>query len=1783
MTRRSTLLAPLALLAFLTLTTAPPTATAQQGSQGSGLELSLHGHLAPRYGEELRLAGTAYEVVGLAELKPLRSGDVVVRLRDYRQQRWTVVQEVTAQVDDRGRFTATLPIPEARFASAQLQVEARGAGQTRTFDFGLSIQQPLGIDLRTDRNRYEPDETVHVWTRVHRLGSGAPVGGRGVAITITDPQGRPLLERTVRSSVAGVASLELPLPASAVDGAYAVRVRLDDSIAEAEAYGQFQVARRTVERLLVDATLDQRVVAPSARLTGTVRVRTPSGVPIANAAVVLNVEGRTTELLTDAEGVAPIRLQAPAYLSGDVAAQQVIVRVSHPAHGVLHVAASYLLSRVEWRVEATAENGGLVPEVDAEALLLVTDPRGEPIAAGSELVVTGAAVPRGTATLRVDRHGLAVLAMRVPDGAAGPLRGECGGRFATRVDVEVRPATENARPSFARVCVPVSPDARVRARVRERVVEPGGTVAVALERHPEVRGREVLVEAIAEGRVVAATHARGDEARLALPTGVSGVLQIRARPELAHDARHALDAPGGSQLGVGSTDAVLVRPRDAFALSIATGRDVFRVRETAPLALRTTSSSPRAWAAIVARDLMMHGGEQPFSMDWMRGAIASAAARPDTEEATLLLRAALTAGLSPDSKPHRAPPLVQPYWRDGNEGGHQDGTLRDPVAMRDEMLRRHAGQIAAQLERLVDQRGHDENLRRGFLVERGGRFDFDPDALATLRRERAYAPDNLGGQPVTLAMVRAADPSFSFDTAAKRIARQRLVRLLVALARLTNPDDPEAARASAGQPPERWLSRLVQLGVLGPRDLLDPWGRPFELRPTASPRVLISERAPNWELASPGPDGRFGTGDDVRDPFARVVPEGTPYAVASGEDRLMKTLSTLAPGPQTLQAMAQAYESVSLAARDEQRARTVTATASEGGEAMDMEVADGIGGLMGDDSGYGRGAGGGAAFGAVMPSAAPPAPPASRSRMARATADEAAPMEEIASAEAEYREDQDSRNAQQIAMNQPSAMAALSNVVREDFPATLRFWAEVPLDGTSTTVELPLADALTTYRVEAIAWTESGWVTTASAEVRVDQEATVDAPVPTFATVGDGLRVPVRVQNRTTQPLEVRVVVEADGVSVALPDEQRITVPPRDAIERIVAIGTPTAGNGHLVIRALRASDGAPYDAVRRPLVIFEDARLVRERREVLTEPGQGAAELSFTTPSDASERGPGELRIVPATSLFGDLETYGGGSSVVGWGLALRGDAVPESALIQARAVLRAGDPVEEHDLYGDPMEIGRAISATWSDATVGDAILRRGLRAMSGLLGESPTAPDPGRAIVASRALLSLAPTIQRLGDRRAVAPLVRTLVDRLRADAGSGAVEIADQPVLQAQVAAALALTGGGERAIELLRRVERFVVRLEALPSGAAEEAFLEEPSTSGEPSSRVTPTALVVLANAGLGRQPEALPFLRNLVGLAGLAEGWDVETRALATAAASVLAGRAPGAELRASVDGRALELRAPEEGSRVRVAVLEGLARPGRHVVRVENAGAFALAFVDARYGRSWQSAPARALRVDVQIDGALGARDGRAGLVLTVRNREARVLGRPVVEIDLPAGTELDEPTREALMGAARGAPTQEGRTLRLPLRPLAPGGYVRIPLPLRWSVGGSLRGLGVSLVDETQAFVGEGGRATAILPSRAITIDDRGAEPETPEGEASPPPAPPPPPPPLLPVEPFGPIASRAVPSSSRGESYAWIDSTDARASLGFHGRRDSRTSRDSSGPSALASSQIAEVRS
>ena len=133
-------------------------------------------------------------------------------------------------------------------------------------------------------------------------------------------------------------------------------------------------------------------------------------------------------------------------------------------------------------------------------------------------------------------------------------------------------------------------------------------------------------------------------------------------------------------------------------------------------------------------------------------------------------------------------------------------------------------------------------------------------------------------------------------------------------------------------------------------------------------------------------------------------------------------------------------------------------------------------------------------------------------------------------------------------------MGQLATLVRERFPATLHVIAEVALDASgTTTVEIPTADALTTYRVEAILWTPSGWTWSTRTTVRVDQELVVDAPVPPFVTTGDVLRIPVRASNRTGAPIRTRLELGPErGVELRLAAPVEVLVPPHDAVEAVL-------------------------------------------------------------------------------------------------------------------------------------------------------------------------------------------------------------------------------------------------------------------------------------------------------------------------------------------------------------------------------------------------------------------------------------------------------------------------------------------------------------------------------------------------------------------------------------------------------------------------------------------------------
>ncbi len=1700
----------LRLAAALAFLFAPALARAQQSfavqeGAGAGYELALSGATAATRGYPMTLTGIAYEVEGLATLRPRRGLvlDAQITARQGSGQSRVVASRASARTEADGRFTVAIDVPAEGLSAPMLELTLHPEGQPgRRFTFSMSAAVDEALDLLTDRNRYQPGEAVQAWVRVRGTRSPAPRAGRALALRLLDPQGAPLAEARGTTGASGVLTAPLELPEGAPPGPYQVVAELEPS--GPRAVRQVQVWRRTVERLLATIELTgadeetRAMVRPGGALRGRVRVTTPSGTPVRGAAVELRVRpgADPVALTTDAEGLAVFDVRAPAFLRGDVASETLIARAVHAAYGTIDATTPYVITRTPAVVTVTPAGGALTPEVPGVLYVAVTDPRGRPLREGTEVIVRGAGIAGGEVRAAIDAKGYVEIAATLPRAAASTMRGgECSGRTATTFEVEV----QTTPPRATRACTPVAVDAELAVSLTGvPLAAPGDTIEARVSRRPEARGRAVLVEALWSGHAVASAWVApsADRARLSLPADLLGHVTVRARAMRPADAREAGDQPGAVAFGPGAFDALLVRPADAFELSVTPERARYLVRERASVRLSAAPARP-GWAALLVRDEAAHGGEGPWDLYWMRGALHEAARSPADAVNARFLRASLAASLGLDPEAIQPAPIETPYWRSpGRVSPYRQGmqigrgVLRDPIALREELLRRGLTSYEMLLERRLDALGVGAAERASLIEERGGRPRFHPDVIAHLVAERQLRSDaavTLGGEPITIAMIEAADPGFDFDRVARRVARARLAALLLGLMRLTDPDAAEAQRASASLPPERWLGTLVQRGMIQPAQLVDPWGRPFVFRRVSGrPAVTVSERALDWELTSPGPDGRAGTADDVRDPFARVVPTGTPYASASGEDALMRQLALLAPAQTVLTRMTQAYQRLSLAAAEEQRAGPVSASGSEVADesvALDDVLAQGA--AEADyDMGEGEMLSGG---GGGMPGRG------RRSGYASAPAMEPAPAPEP---EAVSREE---------AANRPVDRAeVLGAMVREDFPATLFFAGEVPLEGGAATIEVPLADALTSYHVEAIAWTASGWTTSGRARISVDQAALVDAPVPEVATVGDRVRLPVRVENRTDAPLEVEVRVQAEGLAVDAPGPQAVRLEPRGAQETLIELGLEAAGEGHIVVSL--ASGGEGIDAVRRPIRVLADARAVRDRRTRLIEGGET---LTIDVPAEASARGPGQVRVAVGPRLFGDLAD-GAAPLWSGWALAMAGEPLPEVLEEPVLRWLTYED--DDRDTLRAPEESARALAAAWRSERLRDADAARALRSVAAAL-PSPEAlrqiePESlgGRPL---RILLALAPVADDLARRPALRADVRATLEVLWRVASVQGARSTDLRVW-AEVAAALALTGGDrDRAVEMVRRCERQRVSVGDL-------AWIE-PAGSEIHDGRASPTAMLALALIGLGRRAEALPLVRALVdmrleqaptprpweALADIAPWEPRAERALLAAAAGRLAPEATLGEVRASLDGAPVSLEA--QGASW-VGTLEGADRPGAHRLEISiPEGAVALVRFGLTYGMPWTVRPRRDARVGITLDGELGARDTRAALQLTVQNRAPRVLTEPVVEIELPAGAELDEPTRDQLAAHLARPPLQDGRTLVLPLRPLTPGGWIRLPIPARWALSGTLRGLGAIAYDARNPERADVLPVSA-LPSRAVELPDEGPEPEPPEPDAS-----------------------------------------------------------------------------
>ncbi|MET3807816.1 uncharacterized protein YfaS (alpha-2-macroglobulin family) [Nakamurella sp. UYEF19] len=152
---------------------------------------------------------------------------------------------------------------------------------------------------------------------------------------------------------------------------------------------------------------------------------------------------------------------------------------------------------------------------------------------------------------------------------------------------------------------------------------------------------------------------------------------------------------------------------------------------------------------------------------------------------------------------------------------------------------------------------------------------------------------------------------------------------------------------------------------------------------------------------------------------------------------------------------------------------------------------------------------------------------------------------------------------------------------RKNFDALALFVPKATTDaGGHATIQVPLPDSLTRYRVMVVAVAGDNRFGSTDSTITAALPLTVRPSAPTFLNFGDKLELPVLLQNQTGAPLTTDVVIQAANLKIDGPAGQQVTVPANGRIEVRFPVSADQAGTAKFRIAAVSgtAADSATIE-----------------------------------------------------------------------------------------------------------------------------------------------------------------------------------------------------------------------------------------------------------------------------------------------------------------------------------------------------------------------------------------------------------------------------------------------------------------------------------------------------------------------------------------------------------------------------------------------------------------------------
>jgi hypothetical protein len=1000
------------------------------------------------------------------------------------------------------------------------------------------------------------------------------VAGSDLTFEVEDAKGNKVFKRVHKTSEHGIASVDFQLADEVNNGDYHVRAILG----EHQADKTVTVKPYVLPKFKSELKADKRYYMPKETIHADLQVDYFFGKPVAGGKVKVTAstfdvafkDFQTWEGKTDAQGHVKFDIKLPDYFVGQPlnkgnALVKLDAKVTDTADHSETIVKTYPVSAQPIQVSLIAEGGRLIPEMENRIFAAAVYPDGSPAAKCAVKVWQGqAAKDKPLAEIKTNEAGLAEFKLTPKANQFRPgqwaqrnvemLGGQQKQAWGPQQLFDLHAEARDDKGETAKITVNLNSEPmgeNVLLRL-DRAIYKGGEPL-----HLDIRSSAgvptVYLDVVKSGQTLITKwldvkKGKADY-KLDLPASVFGTLEIHAYQTLATGEI------------IRDSRVVYVNPAADLKIDVKADKDTYLPGEKGTIRFEVTDSAGKPAAAALG---VLIVDEAVYALQEMQ---------PGLEKVFFTLQEEL---LKPQAQAVYKPrekldDLVrEPNLADAQQQAAQVllAAVRpkppahwdvNPVAQRQRKMEEQIAAIGSALWSYA-QSGKPVLAKDG---------DFRTNLLDEIVKAKMLDANRLTdpiGSKLTLQVVAKAEKDFTPERFSKSATVGRMLQLVGPLANYAQQRQAKWLKDGKWTIPDEALAEAAkQHGVQAA--LKDAWDRSIKLVKLDKPRQYIGgwSQFDQYDLVSAGPDGKFGTADDVKLP---------------PPDKWQQTQVWWMNGARQAGQMQFAHRL--------QRFNMATDAMHQLG-AMPGGFQGGFGG---------RGGAGGPPMPMNAPGAAIPRAKNGGDRLLLKE-DKAAPADAKAGAEGGG------------ATGGPAPPR-----LREYFPETLLWQPALITDEQGrATLALDFADSITTWRLTASASSRHGLLGGATKPLRVFQDFFVDLDLPIALTQNDEVAFPVAVYNYLKGPQTVKLDLQpepwfelVDGLglsrSIDLKANEVTSVKFRIRAKKI----------GHFPL-TVKASGTKMSDAVKRGIDVMPDGK---KFEQVVSDRLSGTVSQTVTIPDNA-------------------------------------------------------------------------------------------------------------------------------------------------------------------------------------------------------------------------------------------------------------------------------------------------------------------------------------------------------------------------------------------------------------------------------------------------------------------------------------------------------------------------------------------------------------------------------------